>query len=251
MNFYIGLHQPSDAKRFDKCLISINRLKTRKSDFQVNNWMMDSGAFTELKNHQKHRLTREEYAAQIKRWSNCGNLVAAACQDYLPGLTGHSMESVQRRTLGSFSKLTDLNRANDSSVYIMPVLQGTRPEDYRRHLELYLNHSYREYFRDDEKEWLQQGAMVGVGSLVRISSQPDLVEEILSAILELRPDLRLHGFGLKLNAFKNPKVVEALATADSIAWSLDARRAGRNANCWKEAVRYNTKVKVALIKSAA
>jgi hypothetical protein len=40
--FFVGLHQPSDARHFDRCMVSINRLQDRRSDFAVNAWMLDS-----------------------------------------------------------------------------------------------------------------------------------------------------------------------------------------------------------------
>lgn len=35
MQFFVGLHQPSDARRFSASFISVNRLRGRKSDFEV------------------------------------------------------------------------------------------------------------------------------------------------------------------------------------------------------------------------
>lgn len=46
MKFYVGLHQPSHAANFARCMVSANRLKDRRSDFGARDWIMDSGAFT-------------------------------------------------------------------------------------------------------------------------------------------------------------------------------------------------------------
>ena len=35
MKFYVGLHQPSDAQHFDRCMVSVNRLRNRKSGFKA------------------------------------------------------------------------------------------------------------------------------------------------------------------------------------------------------------------------
>jgi hypothetical protein len=61
------------------------------------------------------------------------------------------------------------------------------------------------------------------------------IESVLLAIKQERPDLRLHGFGLKKTALASGVVHELLETADSMAWSFQARMEGRNANCWREA----------------
>ena len=58
MTFYVGLHQPHDAKHFPRCFISNNRLRHRKSGFEVKDWILDSGAFTELATHGRHGAGR-------------------------------------------------------------------------------------------------------------------------------------------------------------------------------------------------
>jgi hypothetical protein len=50
--------------------------------------------------------------------------------------------------------------------------------------------------------------------------------------------LCLHGFGVKTTALSDSLVRALLHTADSTAWSLHARKNGRNANDWREAVRW-------------
>lgn len=82
MVFFPGLHQPSDAQHFPRSLISVNRLRARKSGFTVGEWIMDSGAFTELATYGRYRPTPDEYAAQIIRWAANGQLVAAVSQDF-------------------------------------------------------------------------------------------------------------------------------------------------------------------------
>jgi hypothetical protein len=70
------------------------------------------------------------------------------------------------------------------------------------------------------------------------NGDPGQVAAVLLAIKGARPDLRLHGFGLKTTALADPLVRSLLETADSMAWSFNARRNGRNANDWKEAVQW-------------
>ena len=55
------------------------------------------------------------------------------------------------------------------------------------------------------------------------------------AIHRERPDLRLHGFGVKTTALQSGLIQELLYTADSMAWSFETRKLGRNGNSWKEA----------------
>jgi hypothetical protein len=130
--FFIGCPSPAKARHFSRCMVSINALRERRSDFEVNDWILDSGAFTGLSRFGRYRHEVEEYAAEIKRWSACGRLLAAVSQDYMcePFIlekTGLSVAEHQRLTIERYDALLPLVSV---SVYLMPVLQGYRVSDY-------------------------------------------------------------------------------------------------------------------------
>lgn len=235
MRFYVGLHQPSDAHRFERCMVSVNRLRHRKSDFRVNEWMMDSGAFTEIAKHNRYRHSPEEYARQVVRWSRCGNLVAAVaqdfmCEDFVLQRRGMTVRQHQALTVARYLKLqTALERLTDTPTYILPVLQGYQPWEYAQHVEMY-------------GDALPQDAWVGVGSVCKRNGSPGAIESVLLAIHDIRPDLRLHGFGVKLTSLASDVVRSHLYSADSMAWSHHERKNGRSANHWSGAARYVDKV---------
>ncbi len=225
MRFYVGLHQPSDAKHLDRAFISVNRLRTRKKPLGIGAWIMDSGAFTELSTHGKYRHSVEDYAHQINRWANDPALVAVVAQDYMcePWIiekTGLSVAEHQRLTIERYDALVPLVRTP-----VMPVLQGYAPQDYVAHLAMYRPRlGHRHY--------------VGVGSICKRNGDPAAIEAVLLAIKAARPDLRLHGFGLKTTALGSRIVRECLFSADSMSWSYAARRQGRNQNDWREAYNF-------------
>lgn len=226
MKFFTGLHQPSDAKHFDASFVSVNRLRTRKSQFTVGEWIMDSGAFTEISTHGRYRHSVADYAREIRRWVGKGKLLAAVAQDWMcePFIvekTGLSVERHQVLTVERYDALL----AQETGVYILPVLQGYAPADYAAHLRMY-------------GDRLAPGQWVGVGSVCKRNGTPDQVAAVLLAIKDLRPDLRLHGFGLKTTALAHPLVRSLLETADSMAWSYHARINGRNGNDYREAKRW-------------
>lgn len=135
MRFYVGLHQPSDAKNFGAAFISVNRIRNRKSAFVVGDWIMDSGAFTEIATYGHYRHGVEEYAEQIRRWKSCGNMIAAVAQDYMcePWMlekTGLTVADHQRLTIERYDALL----ACDTGACIMPVMQGYAPADYAAHM---------------------------------------------------------------------------------------------------------------------
>lgn len=221
MRFFVGLHKPSHAQHFDAVFLSVNALRDRVSDFFANDWIMDSGAFTTITTYGGYPHGVEEYSAQINRWRRCGRLLAAIAQDWMcePWMlekTGLTIADHQRLTIERLDALRPL-----SEVYVMPVLQGYAPQDYVDHLRAYGGR-------------IVDGAWVGVGSICKRQSNPRAIAAVLLAIHRERPDLRLHGFGVKGTALANPLVRELLATADSMAWSYAARKQGRNQNDWRE-----------------
>ncbi len=164
MRFFTGLHQPSDARHFDAAFISVNRVRPRVRPFPVKDWILDSGAFSEVSRHGGYRSSVEEYAAEIRRWARCGNLLAAVAQDWMcePWIvakTGLSVAEHQRLTIERFDALLD---ADHAGVYILPVLQGYAPEDYAEHLRAY-------------GARLAHGVWVGVGSVCKRNGSPGQV----------------------------------------------------------------------------
>jgi hypothetical protein len=211
-------------------MISVNRLRNRKSDFKVNQWMLDSAAFTELARFGRYRDGIEVYAEQIRRWKTCGELLAATSQDFMcePFIlekTGLTIAGHQHLTIERYDALL----ACDTGVYILPVLQGYQPSEYVSHIRQY-------------GDRLRAGMWVGVGSVCKRNSKPEQIEAIVRAIKGERPDLRCHGFGLKITALKSQVVRKLLWSSDSMAWSFAARWQGRNPNDWREAQAFVEKV---------
>lgn len=228
--FYTGLHIIQHAHRFARSMISVNVLRRRKSDIRVNEWVMDSAAFSQIAQHGRFLMTTEEYAEQVRRWSRCGTLVAAVSRDWMCERamierTGLSIEEHQERTVDEYTRLLPMI----GPTYLMPVLQGYAPDDYVAHLRSY-------------GSLLPHGAWIGVGSVCKRNGRPDAIVGVLEAIHHARPDLRLHGFGVKVTALSDPRVRSLLYSADSMAWSFAARRAGRDANDWREADAFRMRV---------
>src|SRR5262245_37153243 len=227
MIFYPGLHQPSDARRFECCCVSVKRLAKRRKPL-MSRVLLDSGAFTELAQHGRYRHSVQQYADQVRRlhWWGVANIEAAVTQDFMcePFMlarTGLSLEEHQQLTIERYDALI----AERLPVPVMPVLQGYQPQDYARHVEAY-------------GERLVPGMWVGVGSVCKRNSKPEAIVAVLSAIAAVRPDLRLHGFGRKATALADEQVTRLLYSADSMAWSFAARYEGRNRNSWLEARTY-------------
>lgn len=230
MRFFVGLHQPSDAKHFDAAFVSVGRLRNRKSDFEVGDWIMDSQAFSTIAMHGGYPHPVEEYAAHIRRWKSCGNLLAAVSQDYMcePVMlnkTGLTVAEHQRLTIERYDALLRC----ETGCYIMPVLQGYEPEEYVSHIRQY-------------GARLAHGAWVGVGSVCKRNASPCLILDVLIAIKTERPDLGLHAFGLKTTALAHGTIRALLETSDSMSWSFEARKKKTGANDWRNAMKFKNAV---------
>jgi hypothetical protein len=228
MRFFLGLHHPSDAGKVERpAFISVNALRNRKGPFPVGDWILDSGAFSTIHRHGGYPEAPSVYAEQIRRWSTNGTLLAAVAEDYMCepamlAITGKTVADHQALTIARYDELLT---CDTGGVYVMPVLQGYAPADYVEHVRQY-------------GERLQPGMWVGVGTVCKRNGSVATIEAVLRAIKDERPDLRLHGFGLKTTALRSDVVRSLLFSADSMAWSFAARKQGRNANDWREAARF-------------
>lgn len=226
MRFFIGMHLLSHSDKFDDTCISVNVLRRcrRVSDIPVNNWIMDSGAFTELSLYGRYRYDPGEYAAYVNRFRHCGTLLAAVSQDYMCEMyirdkTGLTVLEHQRLTIERYD---DIRRLVHPDVYVMPVLQGWYPIDYANHARAYGS-------RIHDNDW------IGIGSVCKRQGTPNKIVSIIQSIQSVGR-YRLHGFGVKKTSIRNPFIRDALYSADSMAWSFEGRRLdGKSANNWKYA----------------
>ena len=107
-----------------------------------------------------------------------------------------SIEEHQQKTI---SRYDDPLLRYETGCYIMPVLQGYDPQDYIRHIRMYGGR-------------LTEGMWVGVGSVCKRNFDIRTIEDVLLAIHHVRPDLKLHGFGLKSTALSSALVQDLLYT---------------------------------------
>lgn len=241
MTFYLGTHQVDWLGKTDVPLfLSRIRLQQRKRlPRALGPWALDSGGFSELDQTGRWSVTPTEYAAFVRRCRDeVGNLQWAAVMDWMcePRVrekTRESVEDHQLRTVISYLELRDI--APD--LPWVPVLQGWGVCDYWRHVE-----QYRRLGVD-----LRKLPRVGVGTVCRRQntiSGANIVSTLADGF-ELR---NLHGFGFKLGGLE--LIADKLASADSLAWSFNARRNpplpgcphAACGNCLKFALRWREKV---------
>ncbi|MGA4964457.1 deazapurine DNA modification protein DpdA family protein [Streptomyces pseudogriseolus] len=237
--FWLGAHHPRWlATTGVPLMVSRRSLAGRRTlPRAAAQWVLDSGGFTELSLNGGWTIPAYQYAREVRSFRDqIGNLVWAApqdwmCEDHILARTGLTVAEHQARTVGNYLDLKSI----DDTLDIIPVVQGQTIADYERCLALY----------DQAGVNLSAQPLVGVGSICRRQSTAE-ASEILGTLAEA--GLRLHGFGLKLDGLRTS--ADHLASADSLAWSFDARRSaplpGHDhkscANCVHWAMRWRQRV---------
>ncbi|MFE9950237.1 hypothetical protein ACFYRJ_22285 [Streptomyces sp. NPDC005531] len=210
-------------------------------------YAVDSGGFSELQRHGQWTRTPRQYVQDLRRiWEHVGPYDWAAGQDWMcedliinGGQAGPlrfvgthlSVAEHQRRTVENFLELRSL--APD--LRIIPTLQGSTIPEYEHCRDLYERAGVN----------LRAEPTVGLGSVCRLQSTNEGAA-IVTAMAAY--GLRLHGFGFKTLGLA--KVGHLLASADSAAWSMHARKrpplSGHThkncANCFDYAMRWRTRV---------
>ena len=213
MRFYLGTHEPHWLDRATGPLfVSRRRLdRVKKTARAVVPWCLDSGGFSELSMFGRWETSPEQYAEEVTRYSaQLGKMEWAAVQDWMcePFIlkkTGLTIREHQGRTIQSYYRLHALAPA----IPWVPVLQGFTLDEYLDHIE-----QYRLCGID-----LRKVPVVGVGSICRRQGTME-AERIIRAIHHR--GIRIHGFGFKLQGLRTCS--RYLHSADSMAWSFNARR---------------------------
>lgn len=212
--FWLGTGMPSWlARTATPLMVTRARMPKRRLPRALGPWFLDSGAFTELAAAGRFTTSTAEHVHQVQHLAErVGNLAAAAVQDWLctPDVlraTGLSVRAHQALTTASY--LACRQAAPD--VPWVPTLQGWYPSDYLLHLD-----DYTEAGVD-----LGRLPLVGVGSVAN-RQHTDTARVVFTELRDAGLP-NLHAYGAKRAGL----VVWgwAVRSADSQAWSIDARRA--------------------------
>ncbi|MEU2585617.1 hypothetical protein ABZ612_22190 [Streptomyces avermitilis] len=213
MRFFLGTHQPQWLGTANVPLfVSYRRLAARRTlPRAIAPWALDSGGFTELSMYGTWRTTASTYVAAVRRFRDeIGRMAWAApmdwmCEPWITSLTGLTVSEHQRRTIDNFLHL----RGAAPDLPIIPVLQGWELDDYLACADAY------------ERAGVDLAAepVVGLGSVCRRQATGEAAAIVTTLAAQ---GLRLHGFGFKTLGLRS--CGHSLASADSLAWSYDARR---------------------------
>lgn len=214
MLFYLGTHMPNwlGMPEMPPLFVSRRRLARQKAMPRAQvRWALDSGGFSELSIHGRWETTPAQYGRAVRLYQDqIGMMDWAAIQDWMcePFMlekTGLTMAEHQARTIRSLLELRD----SFPEVRWLPVLQGWEEPDYLRHVDQY------------SRAGVDLGAepLVGLGSVCRRQATAEAAQIVERLHAE---GLSLHCFGFKIKGLG--KVARLVSSADSMAWSYNARR---------------------------
>lgn len=217
MLFYLGTHEPCWLGRLNVPLfVSHRRLARIKHHYPIARvpWALDSGGFTELAKYGGWRTSVNEYCNAVYRYGErIGKLSWAAPMDWMcePKMlveTGLSVREHQERTVANYLEIR-------SRGPFIPVLQGWSIDDYEACVSLYESAGID----------LKTLPLVGVGSVCKRQATGEIADLMRN----------LHGYGLSPHGFGVKTGLgsygQFLTSADSMAWSLRARRSQPLSGC--------------------
>jgi hypothetical protein len=246
VRFITGTNEPAWLPRSDfELFVSYTRLRRRVSlPVARKPWGQDSGGFgviqqfgswdlKVLPSDPRNPPSPSEYADRTARYrEEIGKQIWAAPQDWMcedehiDGGIVNGLKFVGSRTyldpdrVKPRAEMRRIHQELSTSNYLVldellpeawiPVLQGKHEDEYVRHGHLYLAAGVDLF-----------SGTVGLGSVCRRQDTAS-AEKIVRALVTEFPGIRLHGFGIKTLGLR--RYGELLESADSTAWSYDARR---------------------------
>lgn len=212
MKFYPGIYQASQLNFIDKrFMLSYQIIRKRKTKFKIKDeweWIMDSGAFSEIKKNGQFLFTPEEYIKSVEEWNpDIFVNMDWMCEPYQLERTGKTSKEHQKLSTENQIRLMELSE--DIPPTLMGTLQGWKTRDYLEHIDQ-LN---------------ERGAMLehmGIGSVCRRHSTKEILKVIRTIKQAVPSWVKLHGFGVKIEILKH-RIIDDLHSSDSMAWSYSGR----------------------------
>lgn len=203
---------------------SPNKAASIELPSNVNKVMIDSGAYDfQVKKKGEFPYTPKEYFDQIKKISlekknfKINYLVS---MDYIC-MKNDSPEIIKnkiKKTVNNAKILNDLIK-NDKNIHfkLIPVLQGYKSDDY-----IYC-----------AKELIDNGIInstsyIGIGSLANRKKISEIKEIVVNVDNYFKKrfnshNIKIHLFGINLNAIKNKEIFSRIYSFDSFSWTFPYR----------------------------
>jgi len=213
--FFYGASSGSSRKalrQLEEPNVMLNYATKNNQPWQgIERLFIDSGGYSFMKGKGEYETDDAEYLDFIEEhepelWA----LRDYPCEPEVLDEHNRRVEDHQRRTLDRHRNLLSLLSGRDVSGQPLAVLQGWQIEDYLRCVDLFREHGVLTKH-------------VGIGSVCRRNQEAEIRRVILAIRDALPSSIRLHAFGVKSSVLKFPDVREALASADSQSYEMQAQ----------------------------
>ena len=206
MKVYYGVVRKSYAEKVNYPMISVRTMLKRETPITENKqeWFLDSGAYTFLKDQGQYPFTYGKYLQVVSRfnpthWAN----MDWCCEPTVLKSTGLSVLQHIANTVESGRQLIDFDR----NSFVM-VLQGWSVRDYLTCVD---------YCKDNDLIT----HVLGIGSICG-RTDPREVFDILNSIKAAVPDgCKIHCFGTSINLLKYKEIFDRIDSIDTWAWSRE------------------------------
>jgi queuine/archaeosine tRNA-ribosyltransferase len=190
----------------------------------IERLFIDSGGYSFMKGKGEYETDDEAYVAFLENTQpELFALRDYPCEPEILDEHSRTVADHQRMTTERHRSL--LGMIDDCDGQPVAVLQGWETDDYLRHLETY------------KQEGLLTGYL-GIGSVCRRNSEQEIRDIILSVAAALPDGHDLHAFGVKSSVLQFSKVREALSSADSQSYEMQAQwgslKRGLESKTWRD-----------------
>jgi hypothetical protein len=177
----------------------------------IERLFIDSGGYSFMKGKGEYATDDATYLDFIERHTpELFALRDYPCEPDVLAEHGRRVEDHQERTLSRHRSLLDLLEHRGVNATPLAVLQGWSINDYLRCVDLFREHGVLTDY-------------VGIGSVCRRNQEPEIRRIILAIRDALPARTRLHAFGVKSSVLRYPDVRDALDSADSQSYDMQAR----------------------------
>lgn len=229
--FYFGAASGSSRKALRELMepnVMLNYATKNNQPWDgIDRLFIDSGGYSFMKGKGEYTSTNAEYLDFLE--AHDPELFALRdypCEPDVLESHGRTVKDHQRSTTERHRELLDQLGERDLSGQAVSVLQGWTVDDYIRHVD----------------ELADEGLLtdyVGIGSVCRRNREAEIREIILAVRDALPPSMRIHAFGVKGSVLQYADVRDALASADSQSYEMQAqwgtlRDLGTGSKTWRD-----------------
>lgn len=192
--------------------------------YGIENLIIDSGGYTLMLREGEHDPP-ENYLEYISKVDpDWYVLPDYPCEPDILEKYGRSVEDHQELTSQQHRKTMELADSIGIDAEPVSVIQGWTEREYLDHLD-----------RLRESGLLTD--YVGVGSICRRHSRGK-IQGILKSIAAEIPDRKIHAFGVKTTILRDAGVVEAIDSADSLAYAYACQMEQETDQSWTNVARH-------------